>query len=54
MARKFWTLLPNFYFTQKQHTRGGRQEILFTTLGKHFVIQDVSPTIIFIPTSIEK
>jgi len=33
MARKFWTLLPEAYYTHKQLARGGRNEVLFTALG---------------------
>ena len=33
MARKFWTLAPNLYFTQKQLPKGGRNEIWFTAVG---------------------
>ena len=33
MARKFWTLLPDLYYTHKQAPRGGRHEILFTAVG---------------------
>lgn len=34
MARKFWTLLPEAYYTHKQLARGGRNELLFASLGK--------------------
>jgi hypothetical protein len=44
MARKFWTLLPESYYTHKQLSRGGRNEILFTALGTYCFIQAVSPT----------
>jgi hypothetical protein len=44
MARKFWTLLPEAYYTHKQLARGGRNEILLTALGTHFYIQAVSLT----------
>lgn len=33
MARKFWSLLPNAYYTHKQLARGGRNEILFAAVG---------------------
>jgi hypothetical protein len=39
MARKFWTLLPDLYYTQKQFARGGRHEILFTAAGSAYLIQ---------------
>jgi hypothetical protein len=34
MARKFWTLLPESYYSNKQLAKGGRNEILFTAIGK--------------------
>lgn len=38
MARKFWTLLPNPFFTTKQLAKGGRNEIWFTAAGiDHFM-----------------
>lgn len=33
MARKFWTLLPESYYTQKQLARGGRNEVLLAAVG---------------------
>ena len=33
MARKFWTLLPESYYTHKQLARGGRNELIFAAVG---------------------
>jgi len=33
MARKFWTLLPQTYYTYKQLAQGGRNEVYFTAVG---------------------
>ena len=33
MARKFWTLFPDLYYTSKQLPKGGRNEIWFTAIG---------------------
>lgn len=35
MARKFWTLLPEAYYTHKQLSSGGRNEVIYTAIGTH-------------------
>lgn len=44
MARKFWTLLPEAYYTHKQVARGGRNEVAFAVAGRYVSIQDVCST----------
>lgn len=33
MARKFWSLMPQVYYTHKQLARGGRNEVWFAAAG---------------------
>lgn len=44
MARKFWTLLPEAYYTHKQLAKGGRNEILFATIGNPQHMQEAQFT----------
>lgn len=39
MARIWWTSQPDKYFS-KSLSKGGRNEILFSLLGKHFIKSD--------------
>lgn len=45
MARKFWTLLPETYYSSKQLAKGGRNEIIFTAIGNSILTKAASSII---------